>query len=246
MTLSDNLVLKPLDYLPATPAEFAKASAVELFRLLEARNFLIGSQFLLRRSTKEKVARDVAAALVLPQSERWREAQQTALLGAWSDALWDQGHLTPTALSAVRAEARALHRQLVPVWRRRNRHGRVLSLDADLGGFSLYDLVASHVDELDHTDGGVFEDERLNALLRALAPGRTPDRLRLRRRRRHHLDRSRHPGRRPRPRSLRRTRAPQDQTPRRRTAPPCDAPPAVTRWSFRDFLPVRLPLGTEQ
>ncbi|MET9387948.1 hypothetical protein ABZY09_44915 [Streptomyces sp. NPDC002928] len=54
-----------------------------------------------------------------------------------------------------------MHRQLVPVWRRRTRHGRVLSLDADLGGgLSLYDLVLDDVDLLAHTAGGVYEDER--------------------------------------------------------------------------------------
>ncbi|MFF7534679.1 hypothetical protein ACFZB2_37125 [Streptomyces bobili] len=53
---------------------------------------------------------------------------------------------------------------------RRTRHGRVLSLDADLGGLSLYDLVAADVDFLAHTAGGVFDDDRLNRVLRALTP----------------------------------------------------------------------------
>ena len=56
----------------------------------------------------------------------------------------------------------------MPIWRRRTRHGRVLSLDADLDGLSLYDLVAANVDHLAHTTGGMFDDERLNAVLRGL------------------------------------------------------------------------------
>jgi hypothetical protein len=112
-----------------------------------------------------------AKTLVVPRSERWREAVSTALLGDWSASLWADGHLPSTAVGTLKAEARLVHRQLVPVWRRRTRHGRVLSLDAALGnGLSLYDLVATDVDLLARTTGGVFEDERLNAVLRRLDP----------------------------------------------------------------------------
>ncbi|MFE4574630.1 hypothetical protein [Streptomyces chartreusis] len=111
-----------------------------------------------------------ARVLILPRSPRWREALSTALVGSWCVPLWVDGFLPVTALSSLRAEARAVHRQLVPIWRRRTRHGRVLSLDADLGGLSLYDLVAADVGLLAHTAGGVFEDDRLNRVLRALNP----------------------------------------------------------------------------
>ncbi|WP_405594069.1 hypothetical protein OG741_00925 [Streptomyces sp. NBC_01410] len=112
-----------------------------------------------------------AKTLVVPRSERWREAVSTALLGDWSASLWTDNHLPSTAVGTLKAEARLVHRQLVPVWRRRTRHGRVLSLDAALGnGLSLYDLVATDVDLLARTAGGVFEDERLNAVLRGLDP----------------------------------------------------------------------------
>ncbi|MFF0170208.1 hypothetical protein [Streptomyces prasinus] len=111
-----------------------------------------------------------ARVLVLPRSERWREAVATAILGDWCDPLLRTGYLPATALGALKTEARAVHRQLVPIWRRRTRHGRVLSLDADLGGLSLHDLVAADVDLLARTAGGVFEDERLNAVLRGLTP----------------------------------------------------------------------------
>ncbi|MGX1266811.1 hypothetical protein [Streptomyces phaeoluteigriseus] len=110
-----------------------------------------------------------AHTLVLPRSERWNQALTTALLGDWCAPLLTDGFLPATALGALKAEARTLHRQLVPIWRRRTRHGRVLSLDADLGdGLSLHDLVAADTDLFTHTTDGVFEDRRLNAVLNAL------------------------------------------------------------------------------
>ncbi|GAA2301634.1 hypothetical protein GCM10010234_50660 [Streptomyces hawaiiensis] len=120
--------------------------------------------------TPDTVDRFASRVLVVPRSERWREAVATASLGSWCEPFFETGHLSTTALGALKAEARAAHRQLVPVWRRRTRHGRVLSLDADLGGLSLYDLVAADVDLLAHTTGGVFDDERLNTVLRSINP----------------------------------------------------------------------------
>lgn len=113
------------------------------------------------------LAKDI---LILPRSERWREAVSTALLGEeWVGPLFQTGYLPATALGTLKAEARLLHRQLVPIWRRRTQHGRVLSLDAELGGgLSLYDLVAADIDLLARATVGVFEDERLNAVLRSL------------------------------------------------------------------------------
>ncbi|MER7377191.1 hypothetical protein [Streptomyces lanatus] len=111
----------------------------------------------------------VSDRLVLPRSERWDEAMDTALLGNWNDPLWDTGRLPSSALGALKAEARTVHRQLVPLWRRGTRYGRVLSLDAELGdGLVLYDLVGADLDLLGRVAGGVFEDERLNAVLRGL------------------------------------------------------------------------------
>jgi hypothetical protein len=113
-----------------------------------------------------------AHEFVLPWSSRWEEAISTTLIGSWCDPLMSDGHLPATTIGALRAEARTHHRQLVPLWRRGSRFGRVLSLDASLGdGLSLYDLVAVDVDLLAHTAGGVLEDERLNIVLRALDPG---------------------------------------------------------------------------
>ncbi|MER5859782.1 hypothetical protein ABT131_29905 [Streptomyces sp900105245] len=119
----------------------------------------------------ESVDRYGAHALTLPRSERWRRALSTALLGGWCEPLFIADCLSHTAVSSLKAEARMLHRQLVPVWQRRTRRGRVLSLDAELGdGLSLYDLVAADVDLLARVTKGVFEDERLNAVMRGLTP----------------------------------------------------------------------------
>jgi hypothetical protein len=119
-----------------------------------------------------KIVDDLAArVLAIPRSERWQTAVSTALLGAWSDELWQNGRLSRATLGTLKAEARTVHRELVPLWRRRTRHGRVLSLDAALGdGLSLYDPVVSEVDYLAHTADGVFEDDRLNRVLRGLTP----------------------------------------------------------------------------
>ncbi|MGX1266810.1 hypothetical protein [Streptomyces phaeoluteigriseus] len=137
---------------------------------------VLGRMILFRNPTLTSPQDFVSSCLVIPRSERWDEETATALHGAWSDALWETGRLPSTALGLLRAEARAIHRQLVPLWRRRTRHGRVLSLDADLGdGLSLHDLVAAGIDLLTRTGERAFDDERLNAVLRRL----TPDELRV-------------------------------------------------------------------
>ncbi|WP_331737114.1 hypothetical protein OG426_56170 (plasmid) [Streptomyces canus] len=137
---------------------------------------VLGRMILFRNPTLTPPQDLVSSCLVIPRSERWDEATATALHGAWSDALWETGRLPSAALGLLRAEARTIHRQLVPLWRRRTRHGRVLSLDSDLGdGLSLHDLVAADTDLLTRTGEWVFDDERLNAVLRKL----TSDELRV-------------------------------------------------------------------
>ncbi|MFJ7242651.1 hypothetical protein ACIQWB_36775 [Streptomyces olivaceus] len=109
--------------------------------------------------------------LALPWSARWLEATSTALLGNWADPLVQQQVLTPQAVSVLRAEARTIHRQLAPLWRRRTSHGRVLSLDADLGdGYCLYDLLTAQPSP--HPDAAalatLIDDKRAASVLRAL------------------------------------------------------------------------------
>nr|WSZ11939.1 hypothetical protein OH837_00525 [Streptomyces canus] len=155
---------------------FLHPAAPDVLKALMIRDYVSGppvSLFtlgLVSGFAADSVQHFLAHTLVLPRSTRWKEAVSTALLGGWCDPLLDTGQLPATALGALKAEARTLHRQLVPLWMRRTRHGRVLSLDADLGGLSLYDLVVADVDLLAPTAGGVFEDERLNRVLRDLDP----------------------------------------------------------------------------
>ncbi|MFD5015371.1 hypothetical protein [Streptomyces chartreusis] len=112
-----------------------------------------------------------ATTLVVPRSERWREAVSTALMGdSWCEPLARTGHLPTSALGTLKAEARTLHQQLVPIWRRGTRHGKVLSLEADFGGVSLGEVIGAEVDYLTHIANGKFDDERLNTVLRGLTP----------------------------------------------------------------------------
>ncbi|WP_328974216.1 hypothetical protein [Streptomyces canus] len=148
-----------------------RAFSVCLSPLLEVicrRTFITGAcyQFFVERELDE-----VARCLALPRGPQWRMAMSNALLGdGWCDPLLRTGRLHLTALGALKAEARTEHRNLVPVWRRRTKHGRVLSLDAPLGdGLSLYDLVAVKANYAAHEAGG-FDDERLDSLLGVLDP----------------------------------------------------------------------------
>ncbi|MFD0449430.1 hypothetical protein ACFQ10_54940 [Streptomyces indonesiensis] len=107
---------------------------------------------------------------VLGMWSGWNEPVSTALLGNWANPLYDQGHLTPDALKKLKSEAKVIHRQLTPVWRRKTGQKRLLLLDTPLGdGLTLYDLVPGQA----AADTGVeasFDDPRLTEILEALSP----------------------------------------------------------------------------
>ncbi|WP_329375732.1 hypothetical protein OG625_00255 [Streptomyces sp. NBC_01351] len=110
-----------------------------------------------------------AHELALRTGPHWREAVSTALLGEWAAPLHRGEMLHPSSLSQLAAEARAIHRQLTPLWRRKAGHGRVLLLDTPLGhGATLYDLVAGRPDPESTLLG--TDDPRLRAVLNALTP----------------------------------------------------------------------------
>ncbi|MFG2276852.1 hypothetical protein ACGFNY_44730 [Streptomyces chartreusis] len=111
-------------------------------------------------------------ALCLPISERWREAAHTAVHGDWIARCETDGVvLADVAYAALRAETRTLHRQLVPLWRRRANGARVLLLDTPMGGdFTLHDLLAGQLATSEQAGGFTPTDARLAALLRALRP----------------------------------------------------------------------------
>ncbi|MFJ2163691.1 hypothetical protein [Streptomyces sp. NPDC087856] len=159
--MRDGIRLSPFDpkQLPAAPAEPHTIALMDLVSASVDLGVFEGT----------RVHDDALKVLSLPCGERWREAVTTPLLSLGND-LFSTGYLSSSALGAVKADTITQHRALTPLWRRRTRHGRVLSLDADLGGLSLHDLVAADIDLLTHTDGGVFEDERLNTALRVLTP----------------------------------------------------------------------------
>ncbi|OXY90411.1 hypothetical protein [Streptomyces sp. 2R] len=107
---------------------------------------------------------------VLGMWKGWDESISTALLGNWADTLYDQGRLTPDALSRLKSEASVINRQLTPVWRRKVSQSRLLLLDTPLGdGLSLYDLVPGQAAADLGVEAG-FDDPRLAEIMQALSP----------------------------------------------------------------------------
>ncbi|AZQ32100.1 hypothetical protein EJ357_47765 [Streptomyces cyaneochromogenes] len=112
----------------------------DIVKALEARTAAVtGQQGAMRAFTTD--------VLGLRWGAQWAEAVSTALLGGWANPLRTGRCLAPTALGVLQAEARVLHLQLTPLWRRRIRGARILLLDTPLGNdFTLYDLVAGRSD----------------------------------------------------------------------------------------------------
>ncbi|MCA6091903.1 hypothetical protein LE181_06965 [Streptomyces sp. SCA3-4] len=119
--------------------------------------------------------------LRLHTGERWREALSTALLGDWVAPLAREGRLLPDAIGTLRTEVRTIHRQLVPLWRRRagglSRGGhrverRVLLLETPCAeGVTLRDLLAERTCTGDAMLDLIPGDQRLARILTALEPG---------------------------------------------------------------------------
>jgi hypothetical protein len=112
-----------------------------------------------------------AAKVIGRRGARWEEAVSTALLGSWADPLRNGGRLDAEALKHLKTEAERLHRQLMPLWRRRTSGSRLLLLDTPLGdGLSLYDLVTGYPDTQSLVFESAPENARLAAVLRELGP----------------------------------------------------------------------------
>ncbi|MCQ4208342.1 hypothetical protein [Streptomyces longispororuber] len=119
----------------------------------------------------EPVAGLASLVLGLHRSERWNEALSTALLGSWAQPLLSDTGNSRSAMERLEAEARTIHTQLVPLWRRETSGARVLLLDAPAGnGSTLYDLVVSGAVREDTAPFDAADDARLGVLLRALRP----------------------------------------------------------------------------
>jgi hypothetical protein len=110
-----------------------------------------------------------ATAILGRSGGRWREAVSTALLGDWTAPMTAVGRLGPDAVTALWREAEQIHRQLMPLWRRRCQGSRLLLLDTPLSdSHTLYDLLADRSGTHATTATGL--NAQLSALLRALAP----------------------------------------------------------------------------
>jgi hypothetical protein len=136
-------------------------------RALDARDWALGEACESCSTADEFVAKD----LVLPRGPYWDRAVHTALLGNWTDPLERGGAIGPDVLGSIRAEARTLHRQMVPLWQHRVRGSRVRLLETPLGeGLTLYDLVAGGLRMDDLVFEAAFGDERVEAVLAVLDP----------------------------------------------------------------------------
>ncbi|MFE2979378.1 hypothetical protein [Streptomyces sp. NPDC059258] len=113
----------------------------------------------------------LALLLGLHSSERWNEAVSTALLGSWTETLLGDIGNSRSAMDRLEEEARIIHQQLTPLWRREASGSRLLLLDAPMGkGGTLHDVVAGGVSPEDALPCDRPDDARLGALLRALKP----------------------------------------------------------------------------
>lgn len=119
----------------------------------------------------EPVASLASLVLGLHRSERWNEAVSTALMGSWTEPLLSDTGNSRSAMDRLQTEARIIHKQLTPLWRREAGGSRLLLLDTPMGkDTTLYDLVASGLSWEDASPDDRPDDTRLGALLRALQP----------------------------------------------------------------------------
>jgi hypothetical protein len=175
ISLDRNLFAEGLDY-RAVPTTAPTAESVErgflemgwqvppVVQAMNARQAaLTGDQDEVDRFTSE----------VLGRWSGWREPVATALLGSWAAPLGSDGELSLAALDELQREARAVHRQLTPVWRRKVNRSRLLLLETPLGeGLTLLDLLAAAPAPEDPADD--LEDERLLFVLDGLEPVERP------------------------------------------------------------------------
>ncbi|MFD3931759.1 hypothetical protein [Streptomyces sp. NPDC058614] len=98
----------------------------------------------------------------------WSEPVSTALLGNWTDPLYNEGQLSPGAVDQLLAEARVINGQLKPIWLRQANQERVRLLDAPIGdGMTLYDVLSGQPAADSGFEG--FDDLRLIEILKTLS-----------------------------------------------------------------------------
>ncbi|WP_424893471.1 hypothetical protein [Streptomyces sp. XH2] len=108
--------------------------------------------------------------LGLRNGNLWREAVSTTLMSDWVEHRGTEAHVR-CGIADLRAQARMIHQQLRPLWRRRANGLRVVLLDTPLGhDVTLYDLVAGSPTPQELALGALPDDPRLTAVLNALTP----------------------------------------------------------------------------
>ncbi|EFL37186.1 predicted protein [Streptomyces viridochromogenes DSM 40736] len=126
-----------------------------------------------RLSTPHHIDWFASRVLCLRTGKRWHEAVSTALMSDWTAPLENNGRITLDAIQALRAEARTIHKQLVPLWQRgpRSSGSRMLLLDTPLGAdLTLYDLVRGYPNVQDLALGACPDDPRIVRVLAQLRP----------------------------------------------------------------------------
>ncbi|MEV5239575.1 hypothetical protein AB0K89_10750 [Streptomyces cinnamoneus] len=94
----------------------------------------------------------------------------TALMGDWAQDRGAEVYVY-RGIAGLRAQARTIHQQLRPLWRRRANGSRVLLLDTPLGeDVTLYDLVTGSPAPPELALGALPDDPRLTAVRDALTP----------------------------------------------------------------------------
>lgn len=145
---------------------FGRISEAVAFDALMARDAVLGHE-----CSCLTIDGFIGRSLVLPRGPQWNQAVSTALLGDWVAPLHDNGRIDGTVLGRIKSEAEAVHRQLVPLWRRRVRGSRVLLLETPLGdNLTLHDLIAGKLRMDDLVFEAAFGDARINAVLAGLHP----------------------------------------------------------------------------
>lgn len=106
------------------------------------------------------------------RSDRWTEALSTAALRDWLKTESGE-YLDPaTAVQALRREMFTVHRQLVPLWRRRTYGGRRMWMleHSFAEGVTLRDVLADTADPADPLFDVIPADRRLASILSDLQP----------------------------------------------------------------------------
>ncbi|MCG7202291.1 hypothetical protein [Streptomyces arenae] len=102
---------------------------------------------------------------------RWHEAVATAVQGPWVNLQDISSEYMPHALDRLRSDARAIHRQLLPIGRRKVSGERLLSLDYVIGdGMTIHDVLQGAPDPHEMLFGVLPDHPQINAVLGQLDP----------------------------------------------------------------------------